>query len=79
MESNSVITLKEYIKEAMEQNEYLLNEMSKLSKNSEMYKLRWIQFQTNLLNIKINKNLFIHYKHILFKYKKIEMLLLQYK
>lgn len=50
-----MITLDEYLQKTEEQNKCLLNDMSKYPKNSEIYKLKLVQYQTNLMNIKINK------------------------
>lgn len=51
---NTQITLEEYLNEVEEQNKILLDEMSKYEKNSQIYKLKWMQYQTNILNIKMN-------------------------
>jgi hypothetical protein len=54
MEKNNQITLEEYTKEVEEQNKFLLNEMKKHNKNSQIYKLRYMQYQTNILNMGLN-------------------------
>ena len=50
-----MITINDYIKDLEEQNIFLLNEISKYPKNSKTYKLRFMQYQTNIINIKMNK------------------------
>lgn len=52
-----MITSNEYLKEVEEQNIFLLSEMSKHPKNSKIYKLRFMQYQTNIISIKMNKKL----------------------
>lgn len=52
-----MITLNDYLKEVEEQNIFLLSEMSKYPKNSKIYKLRFMQYQTNIISIKMNKKL----------------------
>ena len=56
MENNNQTTMSfsEYFKEVEKQNEYLLSEMEKYPKNSQMYKLRWIQYKSNIIDIKHN-------------------------
>lgn len=54
MDNNNQTTLAEYLKEVEEQNSFLLNEMSKHPKESKIYKLRQLQYQTNLICIKKN-------------------------
>lgn len=57
MENNNQITLEEYMKEVEEQNKFLLNEMKKLDKKSQIYKLRWIQYQSNLIFMNTNNKM----------------------
>jgi hypothetical protein len=57
MDNNNQTTLEEYLKEVEEQNIFLLNEMSKHPKESKIYKLRQLQYQTNLICIKKNLEL----------------------
>jgi site-specific DNA-adenine methylase len=57
MDNNNQTTLAEYLKEVEEQNVFLLNEMSKYPKESKIYKLRQLQYQTNLICIKKNLEL----------------------
>lgn len=51
---NPTMSFTEYFKEVKKQNEYLLSEMEKYPKSSQMYKLRWIQYQSNIIDIKHN-------------------------
>ena len=57
MDNNNQTTLSEYLKEVEEQNIFLLNEMLKHPKESKIYKLRLLQYQTNLTCIKKNLKL----------------------
>lgn len=52
-----MITINDYIKDLEEQNIFLLNEISKYPNNSKTYKLRFMQYQTNIINIKMNKKI----------------------
>ena len=54
---NSYTTLEEYEKVVEEQNKFLLSEIEKHEPNSEIYKLRWLQYQSNLKIMKKNKDL----------------------
>jgi hypothetical protein len=54
---NNYITLEQYEKEVEEQNKFLLNEMAKHNPNSEIYKLRCLQYQSNLKCMEKNKDL----------------------
>jgi len=49
--------LKQYENEVIEQNIKLLEELSKLKKDSKIYKLKLIQLQTNIICMKTNRKL----------------------
>jgi len=49
---NNYITLEQYEKEVEEQNKFLLNEIAKHNINFEIYKLRCLQYQSNLKRMK---------------------------
>jgi hypothetical protein len=51
------ISLEKYNLEVIEQNKIILNELCKYDKNSKMYKLKMIQYKTNIMNMEINKKL----------------------
>ena len=57
MEHENTNYFDKFEREVEEQNKNLLDEMSKLNKNSELYKLKLLQYKTNIMNIKINKNI----------------------
>lgn len=54
---NNCPSLKEYEKNVEEQNKFLLSEMMKHESNSEIYKLRCLQYQSNIICMKKNKEL----------------------
>lgn len=47
----------QYENEAIEQNIKLLDELSKLKKDSKIYRLNFIQLQTNIICMKTNRKL----------------------
>lgn len=49
--------LKQYENEVIEQNIKLLEELSKLKKDSKIYKLKFIQLQTNIICMKTNRKI----------------------
>jgi len=49
------VSLKKYESEVNEQNVKLLNEMEKEVTNSKNYKMKQLQYKTNLLFLEINK------------------------
>jgi len=51
------LSLEKYNLEVEEQNKIILNELCKYDKNSKFYKLKMIQYKTNIMNMEINKKL----------------------